>query len=36
VHGWYGLFLYSPAIIEVGFVMVLTEVLIWRRRRRRG
>jgi hypothetical protein len=38
VHGWYGLFLYSPAVIDVGFAMVLTEVLIWRwrRKRRRG
>jgi hypothetical protein len=35
VHGWYGLLLYSPAVINVGFVMVLTEVLIWRGRRRR-
>jgi hypothetical protein len=37
VHGWHGLFLYSPAVINVGFAMVLTEALIWRgRKRRRG
>ncbi len=35
VHGWYGLLLYSPAVIDVGFAMVLTEVLIWRRKRRK-
>ncbi len=31
--GWYVLLLYSPAVINIGLAMVLTEALIWRGRR---